>query len=155
MRDLLLRSDERHPVRAFSLVEVVIALGIVTFALIGLAGLMTVAAQAENTSSQTVAAANVASALIAERRAMPTKVVSGFALTNVNIAASNVSGTPLYLTSNGNLTTQPNAAYGMIYQVVPSNSAAVDLMLFWPAQASTPQTAAGRYEVATEIALPH
>ena len=155
MRSHRLRRRESPSLQAFSLVEVVLALGIVSFSLIGMLALLLVAVKTDNSSSQTVAAADMASLLISQRRMMPTNVIDGFALTNVDVSVGNFTGTPLYVTTGGYLTNQANAAYGMTYQIQASSSSVIDLILYWPAQAQSLQTASGQYEVVTEIALPH
>ncbi len=58
--------------RGFSLVEVCLALGIVTFALVALVGLLATGLRTNQESAEDVQAANLAAAAIAQRRAAPT-----------------------------------------------------------------------------------
>ncbi len=68
------RSREKQ---AFSLVEVTIALGIVVFALVALFGLLSNGLKVSRQARTELMAAQVASAILAERRAAPTAALTG------------------------------------------------------------------------------
>lgn len=62
----------RNGKRAFSLIEVTIALGVVVFALVALFGLLSNGIKVSRQSRTELMAAQVASAILAERRSAPT-----------------------------------------------------------------------------------
>lgn len=61
----------RYRARGFSLVEVTLALGVATFCLVGLFGLLPVGFQATQNSASQTAAASVLSSVVADLRATP------------------------------------------------------------------------------------
>jgi Tfp pilus assembly protein PilV len=144
--------------RAFSLVEVVIALGLFTFAIMGIVGLFAVGINAGKESGEQVQAANLASLLISTRRALPTKVITNFALPPLNVAYSSNGLSVMGVASDG--TTTAPADYNLYYQagtnaVTGPHLAQVHLMLWWPATLSNPPVnPANRYELTTQVALP-
>jgi uncharacterized protein (TIGR02598 family) len=83
----------RH--RAFSLIEVVIALGVATFAIVAIAALLPVGLQSSRDTVEESTALNVLSSLVADRRATPSTNFSGIyqlsALTNV-VSTTNTFG---------------------------------------------------------------
>ncbi len=81
----LLASRRTASVAAFSLVEVVVALGIFTFALVAIIGLFVTGLNTNKESSDQIQAANFASLLISSRRALPTNVIANFALPPLNV----------------------------------------------------------------------
>jgi Tfp pilus assembly protein PilV len=151
--------------RAFSLVEVVLALGVGSFAIISLIGLFAFVLKINQESNQTVLAANLASTLLAQNRMLPTNSVAGNTspIPRLDQASSNfiVSSyqvlSPVYLTAGGEETNNVSyASYGMLYQVTPNataNASQVYVMLYWPPQ-SSPVTSLGKYEISTQILLP-
>ena len=143
--------------RAFSLIEVVISLGIISFSLISVIGLFSVGLKTNKESSDQIDAANTASLLMAAARAMPTNcATNGFALPNLNQGTTSgqvqigVDGT----------TTSTNLAYNLFYTVGTNTAAGpklanVYLRLWWPLAAPMPtNNPAAYYEVAGEVALP-
>lgn len=143
--------------RAFSLIEVVVSLGIISFALISIIGLFSVGLKTNKESSDQIDAANTASLLMATVRAMPTNcATNGFALPDLNQATA--SGT-VKIGMDG-ATTSTNLFYNLYYVVgtntgTGSKLANVYLRLWWPLTAPMPtNNPAAYYEVAGQVALP-
>ena len=160
---------------AFSLVEVVLALGIFVFAGFALIGVLSVGIQSNRDSKEQLQAANIAEFICSTRRATPMTdfTVStnqpGFPLPVLYSSAwaptytTNNFTAPTLLTWAGVTTTSTsNARFGLLYNIIaPTNyisgvtpgTARVYLCLYWPAQA--PITAAsGHFEVTSTFALP-
>jgi uncharacterized protein (TIGR02598 family) len=151
----------RALVSAFTLVEVVVALGIFSFALVAIVGLFMVGINTSKESSDQIQAANFASLLISSRRALPTNAIANFALPPLNVPYSS-AGT--YLTGNSGVaadgTTTGTPVYNLFYQVGTNNAAGphlaqVHLVLWWPITAAMPtNNPSSRYELTTQVALP-
>jgi type II secretory pathway pseudopilin PulG len=160
---------KRHSVRfgnrpapgmvAFSLVEVVLALAIFTFALVTILGLLGVALGTNKQSSDQIQAANVASLLIATRRASPTNTgpnFAAFALPNLNQGM--VTNTTI-VGEDGTTTTATGARYNLYYEVGTNSAtgpttANVYLLLWWPLNAKMPtNNPAAYYELTTAVSL--
>ncbi|MEZ0299097.1 MAG: prepilin-type N-terminal cleavage/methylation domain-containing protein [Candidatus Methylacidiphilales bacterium] len=149
---------QRH---AFTLVEVVIAIGIFAFAGVALICLFSVALNANRDSISYFQAATIAKSLLVTRRSVPASAFPQCPLPPINVSAENES-VPLLLTAEGAVTTNTSlASFGLIYRVTApdqpgsggSDIALISLLLFWPAGA-LPENALGQYEVVTAIALP-
>jgi uncharacterized protein (TIGR02598 family) len=151
--------------KGFSLVEVVLALAIVVFALFSLVGLLGVGLQGTQDSRERVQAATIAEELCATRRASPTNAIpqSGFPLPSLAVAANNLTS-PTYLTRDGVQTTLASADFGLLYTITPKLDAVpagntsngvsqVYLCLFWPAHASPTAASTGHYEINTTFGL--
>jgi uncharacterized protein (TIGR02598 family) len=146
---------------AFTLVEVVIALAIFSFAIMGIASLFLVGINTSKDSSDQIQAANIASLLISTRRAMPTNIVTDFALPPLNVA---YSPTGTFLTNTGGVgldgTTSGTPAYNLFYQVGTNlvtgpHISLVHLILWAPTASPMPTNNPGScYELTTEVALP-
>ena len=144
---------------AFSLIEVVIALGIFIFAMVAINGLFFVGLDANKSSSEQIQAANVASLLVSTRRSLPINVITNFALPPLNVA---YSGTTVPgVATDGTTTGTP--AYDLFYQggtsaVYGPHLAQIHILLSWPPSASASPTPSNnpstRFEVTTQIALP-
>ena len=138
----------------------VIVLGVISFVIIGIIGLWTVALRTGSESLETTTAANLATLLVNQRRLMPT-APSGtdpfatFALPTLDSTKDNkASATPLYTGTDGFVTNLANASYGLVYSITKkTRSSNVYLLLYWPPQAAS-TNAAGRYEIATEVSVP-
>jgi type II secretory pathway pseudopilin PulG len=160
----------RRKVEAFSLVEVVLALGVFVFAGFALTGLLSVGLQSSRDSNEQLQAANIAEFICSTRRAVPTTDLSTLqpnfplpALTN-----SVTTPTTVGLTWDGMQTpfiTDPTARFGLIYTIIPTlypvpagntstGVSTVYLCLYWPAHASPTNAANGHFEVTTTFALP-
>lgn len=145
----------------FSLTEVVLALGIFSFVVVLLVGLLSSGIQAGKESADKVQAAHLASLLLTKRRICPVDNPSGqnqlpnnFGLPALDTAASD--STPI---GSDGLTTGPaDAVYLLTYKITPSSHAKkvaqVHLTLSWPANAALAVNSDNRYEISTQIALP-
>ncbi len=140
----------------FSLIEVMLALGVVSFCLVTLMGLMTVGVQTGRDSTDVAQAADIASTLVSLRRSAPTNDLSSvFPLPPLHVPASGTS----YLSASGAPAAKAQAAYRLGY-AVSTNSAHLSslyLLLSWPAAAdpaASPQAVKGRYELFTSVPLP-
>jgi type II secretory pathway pseudopilin PulG len=146
-------------VRAFSLIEVVLALAVMTFALVAVVGLFSVGLRTNKESSDQLQATDIASLLIASRRAQPTGVLTNFALPPLNVALTSNS-VPVNLALDGTIApTAAAAPFKLNYIVGTSDNpkvANVYLLLWWPGSAAKPPTNSpgGYYQLATQIALP-
>lgn len=146
----------------FSLVEVVVALGICSFVLVALIGLFSTGWKMTRESEEQVQAANLATQLIAARIVAPTNGPSTAAIPPTKLSQSygNAYTTEdRFVSLDGTLTSSAtNAAYRIACNT-GTNSATgsrlsqVYLRLTWPAQAAA-TNASGRYEICTYVALP-
>jgi len=144
---------------AFSLIEVVIAIAVVSFCLFALLGLLSVGAKAGYDSNETVQAANMASLLVTERRAAPTNTISAtfpiLPLTNT------MSPSSVYVAADCTMlsSAQTNLpVYRLAYKVTSNanKTASLYLCLSWPPSIDptvNPAEVKGRYEVFTCIPL--
>ncbi|MGB8356031.1 MAG: type II secretion system protein [Chthoniobacteraceae bacterium] len=151
---------------AFSLIEVVIALGIFIFALVAIDGLFFVGLNANKSSSEQIQAANVASLLISTRRALPTNAIANFALPPLNVAYPTNAIYVNAVATDGTVGTATSIpAYDLFYQggtnaTTGAHLAQVHLLLSWPPAAAGTGTAtpsnnpSTRFEMTTQIALP-
>ena len=161
-------------VRAFSLVEVVLALGVLSFALVLIIAMLGVGLSNNHDSSSRLQAENIASLLISTRRTAPTNTdLAKFALPalgKVNgLGQDVVTPTTNYakVQTDGTISTGTDPSqvvYNFRAVVTPAGSQAnianVDLVLWWPATlpaalASMPaNNPANYYELTTQITLP-
>lgn len=144
---------------SFTLVEVVLAMGIFTFALVTVLALLSVALSRNKESSDQIQAANIASILVAARRAAPTNTgtyFNSFALTNLNQAL--VTNTTV-VGLDGTTSTSTGTTYNLYYvagttSATGPNMASVYLLLWWPLNSKMPtNNPSGYYELSTEISL--
>lgn len=141
---------------AFTLVEVVMALGLFSFAVVAIGGLFFVGIDTNKESSDQIQAANLASLLISTRRALPTTTgtaISTFALPPLNVTTSGTN----VVANDG--TTTGAATYNLFYQVTTTGTgphlAQVHLLLWWPPASTLASANAGnRYELTTQVAMP-
>lgn len=147
---------------AFSLVEVVLAMGITSFALVAMLGLFTTGLKSSSESENQIQAANLASMLLSVRSVSPTKVINNFALPPLNVAYGKAYGNGTILTnfvaSSGYLTNAAGAEFNISCQmgtnaVTGINMAQVYIQLTWPPRADPSKTQVGRYELTTFIPL--
>lgn len=140
--------------QGFSLVEVVLALGVISFAGMALLGVFSLGLDVNRESAEELEATHIAQSLLAERRAAPE---SPGLLSPLSQAGEASKLAPLFLTREGEVTGQvTEAQYGLVYRITPSDSGAVSrvyLCLFWPAAAGADH-AQGRVELFTVIPLP-
>jgi type II secretory pathway pseudopilin PulG len=162
--------------KAFSLVEVVVALAIFIFAGFALIGLLSVALKNSRDSKEQLQAANISEYICATRRAtpltdftvsanqpgFPLPVLYSPAWAGQNYTTNNFAA-PTLLTWDGVTTSsQANARFGMVFNIISATNyvakvspgvATVYLSIYWPAQAQ-PGTSAGHFELTTKFALP-
>lgn len=134
---------------AFSLTEVVLALGLVAFVLVGILGLFTTGLRSVTDSERRIEAANLASALINQRVAQPNQVIAGSPLPVIELSAlpTNAAGSTQslgFVDGDGKVVSQPGAARFRIVSKVwrdttfSTNSDLVRLQvqLSWPPSAT-------------------
>jgi uncharacterized protein (TIGR02598 family) len=144
---------------AFSLVEVVVALGVVSFALVTMLGLLSVGLNTNKVSSDQIQAANIASLLVATRRASPTNDgpnFTTFALPPLNQSyTTNTTAVGL----DGTTSTNTSSTYNLYYGVGTSattgpNLARIYLLIWWPLGAKMPtNNPSSYYELSTTVSL--
>jgi uncharacterized protein (TIGR02598 family) len=159
-----MRPRAARSIEGFSLVEVVLALGVTIFCLIALFGLLSVGLRSNRTTIEQTGATAILSAVSADLYATPQTSPPGAAATSlqfkIGIPANPVtSATPvttLYFPANGALSTNAspaNSAFRLtVTPVIPGGSnngtrtaTFLDLTVSWPAAATT-ANAAGTVE---------
>lgn len=145
---------------AFSLVEVVVALGIFSFVLVTITGLLSLGLNTNKQSSDQIQAADLASLLLATRRASPNTVIANFAIPPLASSTSVQSNAaPIQVSVDGTTTVGGLSAsdiYNLNYLISPGATphvAVVHLLLWWPSTASSPPSDS-MYEITTQIAHP-
>lgn len=152
-------STARKSDRAFSLVEVVMALGICTFVLVALIGLFRVGLGSSHESEERMGAANLVSQITTMILASPTNGIIIPASAMTNSYADPFSGQIKYVGYDGKLVASATSAAYRITCRAGTNTATgtklaqVYLMLSWPPQAGL-TNAAGKYETFTCVPLP-
>jgi uncharacterized protein (TIGR02598 family) len=129
--------------KAFSLIEVVIALGLFTFCIVGIVGLLPIAANSVKSISQESNANNIAESLAGMWQVAPATNISitntNFPLTNFYIGSSNLSTN--YFNEFGQQTNSNSAALRIEYEARTnssfSNAFDVNMTFYWPANAPT------------------
>lgn len=130
---------------AFSLVEVVLAVGIATFGILLVVGLLPVGMQSTRTSLEETAAINFMGAIIIDRQATPydqtSKIYALPALTDGMTAA--VSGVFGVTEGNQHTTQLDKARYRVSYTLMPPAQGSLDpfrlwLNVSWPADNDNP-----------------
>lgn len=105
---------------AFSLVEVVFALGISSFAIISIIALMPIGLQSSRTSIEESAALNILSAVVADRRATPfTNASAIYQLPALSSTMTMVTGTFGIADDNQELVALGKARYRITYKFTP------------------------------------
>ncbi|MBN8707863.1 MAG: hypothetical protein BGO12_22090 [Verrucomicrobia bacterium 61-8] len=142
----------------FSLVEVVLALGIATFCVVALLGLFSVGLASQRESRDELQAANIAQSLIAMRRISPSvEFGPDFPLPPLN--GTSVPRTLMQVDENGRATTSANKIrYWLKYEVdAPASNRMephrVYLSLLWPGN-SPVDKATGQYELLSLVRAP-
>lgn len=148
---------------AFTLVEVVLALGLVTFAMMALLGLMTSALSIDQRSGEEIQASSIAGVILEGRKMRPADEDESLVLPTVSGQSGQTSalikenfGSPVYLAETGGTAAKEVAHYALRYRVEthPPGSgipATVYLMISWPAQQNPPQS---YYEVISSVVAP-
>ncbi len=142
---------------AFSLIEVVLALGVCTFGIVALVGLFSTGVQASKESQDEIQAANFASYLVSVRASSPTNVIANFGIPS--LLGTYGSAVTNYVGSDGLVTNSPVAAYRLICRAgtnvaTGSSLSQLYLLLSWPAAADPAGPVAKKYDLVTYIRLP-
>lgn len=142
----------------FSLVEVVVALGVCSFVMVALLGVLMTGLQSEKDSAERVDAAHTVSLILAQRRSYPIGSISNAGLPSLvppTSPSTTVTGTA-NVGVDGQVISSGQAPYLLTYQIdysVP-NLAQIHLVLSWPSNVSLNQTQSDqRYEVVSQIKL--
>jgi len=137
---------------AFSLVEVVIAVGIFSFVIVAVMGTMGVALNSTRDSEMKLSAAHTSAVIIGSLKANPTNRTDTTIFSNTLTG----SGTNIYVDRQGRVTSQADAAYKLAWKMTPdatlTNLVFCNIELVWPPGAPTNSVSAHR--VATSILLP-
>jgi uncharacterized protein (TIGR02598 family) len=118
---------------AFSLVELVLALGVVAFCLYAVFGLMPVGMQTNRNATSQTAATNIIAAIVADVR-----TTSAAATTSPQFAITFGTDKTLYLDASGQASTSlsPDSRYqlNIKWNSAPTGLHYADLKVTWPAQ---------------------
>ena len=175
---LLVSLFRKHPVahprprqiRAFTLVEVVLSLGIFIFAAFGLIGLLAVGLQTNQDSKQQLQAATIAEALCSTRRAAPTNdftttvVQPQFLFPPLNVTPTIILPRLTWTWDGLATNSASNARFALLYKITPTfysvptgnattGVATVYLCFYWPAEAAPTNTTVGHFEVTSNFPL--
>jgi Tfp pilus assembly protein PilV len=153
-------------IAAFSLVEVVIALGVFSFVVIGILGLLLVGVRSNQSSEEEIQAAHLASLLVSMRETCPTNdavlsttlphfAIPATAITNAYASLYSITS-PAYVGLDGQVTNAASAAYQMVCSAGTNaatgpNMAQLYLLLSWPVRAQDPTATTEHYDLVTEI----
>ncbi len=158
-----MRPRQARSIEAFSLVEVVLALGVTIFCLIVLFGLLSIGLRSNRSTIEQAGATSILSAVVADLYATPQTVPPGAATKSlqykITIPANPVTSsgtlTTLFFPANGQLSTNAtavNSAYRLtVTSIAPSSGGGgrtatfLDLLVSWPASVNT-NAAAGTVE---------
>ncbi len=137
---------------AFSLVEIVIAVGIFSFVIVAVMGTMSVALSSTRDSEMRLAAAHTSAVIIGTLKANPTN------RTDTTIFPNTLTGTGsnIFVDRQGRTTDQSGAAFKLAWKLKPdatlANLVFCNIELTWPANA--PTNTVSFHRVATSILLP-
>lgn len=141
----------------FSLVEVVIALGILAFTITALLGMLVVGMNTDRETIEELEATHILQTIFNERRANPKLDDDHLLLPRLDQTATRNAANPLSVDEIGRPLPEVRAGkFGLVYRITPdpaSNTSVLYCAIFWPGRA-TPENAQGRVEMATRIALP-
>ena len=134
--------------KAFSLIEVVIALGLFTFCIVGIVGLLPIAANSVKSISQESNANNIAESISGFWQVAPsTASTSGGNFTMGNFTVGTTGNQTFYYNNDGsNVEDQTDASLRLVYDVQNlsnyPNTFTVNLTFTWPPNASSNSTTA-------------
>ena len=140
----------------FSLIEVVLALGLTSFALLTMLGLFTVGLKDVNESERKVEAANAMGSILEARLAAPVKVSELDVLPAIDPQSLPLRGTA-YISASGRKVGAGDARFQLTYEIWPDSGSPVGsparlvrlhLLASWPAGAA-PEKSMGTSEVLT------
>ena len=139
--------------RGFSIIEVVIALGICAFVIVAILGMFGGGVRTEADASSELNAANLAELIVSQYRANPTN-------NSLNAPLTQTLPTTPQQTNigwDGVATNSPTAPYCLRYRIGMTTNSKVGLValtLSWPAAAPATNKSVSRYDLVTEIPLP-
>ncbi|MEI6492669.1 MAG: hypothetical protein WCO94_08990 [Verrucomicrobiota bacterium] len=144
----------------FSLVEVVMAVGIVAFCLLAIVGLAGVGMKVNRDAVEEMKATMLGSQLLQLRREFPTNTDQAagtlpFGSILVTDPASGTDFSTNFVMADGRQCAATNAAYRVLYRIQPNpvgRSSTVALRVEWPVQ--SPSSGASATELVTEILWP-
>jgi uncharacterized protein (TIGR02598 family) len=151
----------RRDHRGFSLVEITLALGVASFSLVAICGLLPTGLRTQQTSISQATASSITSEIIGDLRAAvrarpPAQNSNQFSVTLPSDTGSpwNPVPTTLYFSNNG---IKQNGAAGATFAVniaftsSTATTALVDIKVWWPAMQANPAKAAGSVETLAVI----
>ena len=138
--------------KAFSLIEVVIALGIFSFCIVGIVGLLPIAANSVKSVSQESNANNIAESIAGFWQVAPTtglgNSTAGGNFTMGIFAVGTTGNQTFYYNNEGSITNATDSSLKLVYDVQPlagyPNSFTVNLTFTWPPNASGNSTTANK-----------
>ncbi|HEY8965438.1 MAG TPA: hypothetical protein VIM58_03275 [Candidatus Methylacidiphilales bacterium] len=142
---------------AFSLIELVFALGICSVGIIAVLGLFMSGIQTNRKSQDQIQAANLASLLVSVRSSSPTNAIARFAIPPLDVAYAATTNDIGY---DGTIAATASEAVYRIVCEAGTNAltgpglAQVHLTLSWPPQESARTPSTKRYDILTYISLP-
>lgn len=151
----------RKSYRGFSLVEVVIAIGITSFCLIAIFGLLPVGINATNNSVRQTAASGLGTSILEDLvtlAASTNSIASRYGLTFPTNGPAQTN--ELFLSEDGEITSLALANYRATLVLSPDTTSSAHpvfcrVMITWPAQANVEQKQyAGSYEAVTTLLPP-
>jgi type II secretory pathway pseudopilin PulG len=127
--------------RAFTLIEVVLAMGVLTFAVLMLLALVPAGLQTNRDTREESMATNLIAAMIADWRAIgvTTNASTVFKFPHLNTGAGSTN--TLWIGESGQSVVAASARYRVAYRLTPPPSGSclpyyVDFTVSWPAQAT-------------------
>ncbi|HRJ71349.1 MAG TPA: hypothetical protein PLS03_03950 [Terrimicrobiaceae bacterium] len=151
----------RKHLSAFSLVEILVSLGIIVFVLVALMGLLSSGLRVSTQARTELEASQVAASLISRRRAAPTVSLPDFPIDPLTNATASLEHR--YLDRSGTpVATASDAYYDLYYEVAPAEGnrmARLYLALAHPPQSqstgySAISQAEENFEITTYVRLP-
>jgi uncharacterized protein (TIGR02598 family) len=167
--NLVKRAAKRHTQSAFSLVEVTLALGVATFCMVAILGLLPVGLKSNQSAIEQTMAASIARSIATDLRLTPILSGSspqfGFTFSGSSGAVQSLyfseDGSPTGKVGDAPLTSGTTSRYRTSIWIVPPASAtkaatSVRLMVTWPAladsnPASNPSNFSGSFEILTAL----
>ncbi|MEM6822935.1 MAG: hypothetical protein AAF558_13480 [Verrucomicrobiota bacterium] len=151
------KNPVRFESRGFSLIEVTLSLGIVSFALISLIGLFVVGIDASQESEFDLDGAHMMETILSSVRSDPTRTTVFPDIVNTQTSAVSISEMDgVYLGESGSLVSDASdAAYRLTYTIdMPASNEATPVKIHaritWPPMA-LPSIARGSYETVTYV----
>lgn len=142
----------------FSLIEVVLAVGIFAFVGVALIGLFSIGLKTNRESIDEMEATAMAQSLLNARKAAATNELPNLALPPLDQPAEISTSSPAFLAADGMLTNSASGArFGLLYRIrpekTPAAASSLYLCLYWPASVP-PDKAQGLCEIISTVRLP-